>query len=214
MKSGQQCKQSDCPSGRPGRKPLIWFWDTSLIIGAFLAPVVQAAETNSLPANLAPVIGRSPPNPQEVATAHERAGQKREAAALYEQMALTNTAARKVLSHRLVEIYVETGETNKALTWAQEVMRDNPDPQAYFAAVQNRLGQSREAQETLEHYIARNTNATRTVTLRWQLAEVCARQGDLGKARDILNQAAGLAKGTSREATTQRRLKTLNEATK
>ena len=50
-----------------------------------------------------------------MAVAHERAGRKREAAALYEAMVRTNAAARKVLSHRLVTIYTQTGQTNKAL---------------------------------------------------------------------------------------------------
>jgi tetratricopeptide (TPR) repeat protein len=129
-------------------------------------------------------------------------------------MVRTNTSARKVLSHRLVAIYVATGETNKALAWACEVMRNNPDPQAYLAAVQARLGQSREAQQTLEREIARNTNTTRAMTLRWQLAEVYAQQGNSDKARAVLNQAATMAKGTEMEATAQRRLKTLKEETK
>ena len=172
-------------------------------------PLAQAAETNSSPASPAPAIRRPPPSPQEVAAAHERAGRKREAAALYEAMVRTNTAARKVLSHRLVAIYAETGETNKALTWAREVMRDNPDPQAYLAAVQARLGQWQEAQETLEREIARNTNATRAVTLRWQLAEVCEKQGDAAKARKVLNEAADAAKGTPMESAAQRRLNAL-----
>jgi len=129
-------------------------------------------------------------------------------------MVRTNAAARKVLSHRLVAIYAETGETNKAMAWAREVMRDNPDPQAYLAGVQARLGQTLEAQETLEREIARNTNTTRAVTLRWQLAEVFEKQGNLDRAREVLNQAAGMAKGTPIEATTQRRLKALNEGTR
>ena len=169
----------------------------------------QAAETNSWPSNPTPAVRRPPPSPQDVAAEHERAGRKREAAALYETMVRTNAAARKVVSHRLVAIYVETGETNKALAWAHEVMRDNPDPQAYLAAVQARLGQSREAQETLEREIARNTNAARAVTLRWQLAEVYEREGEDGKARRVLDEAAGVAKRTPMEAATQRRLNTL-----
>ena len=133
---------------------------------------------------------------------------------MYEEMARTNTAARKVLSHRLVTIYTETGETNKALTWAHEVMRDNPDPQAYLAAVQTRLGQCKEARKILEHEIAANTNATRAVTLRWQLAEICEKTADTITARELLNEAAGCAKGTPMEAAARQRLKALKGGTK
>ena len=152
-------------------------------------------------------------SPQEAAAAHERTGRKQEAAALYEAMVRTNSAARKVLSHRLVALYVETGETNKALAWAREVMRDNPDPQTYLAAVQARLGQSQEARAILERELAGNTNATRAVTLRWQLADIFEKEGDRVKARRLLNEAADAATGTAMEATTQRRLKALQGGT-
>lgn len=190
---------------------MIRFRDAALVLCIFLAPLIQAAETNSLPPHPAPAIRRAPPNPREIAAAHERAGRRSEAASLYEEMARTNSAARKVLAHRLVAIYAETGETNKALTWAHEVMRGNPDPQAYLAAVQARLGQSREAQETLERELARNTNTTRAVTLRWQLAEVFEKAGDTAKTRKALNDAAACAKGTVMEPAAQKRLKALNQ---
>ena len=129
-------------------------------------------------------------------------------------MARTNPVARKALSHRLVTIYAETGETNKALTWAREVMRDNPDPQAYLAGVHARLGNWTVAERILEKEIAANTNVTRAVTLRWQLAEAYEKEGNRAKASKVLNEAAGLARGTSMEATTQRRLKAVQGVTK
>jgi len=171
-------------------------------------------ETNSLSASPASAARRPRPSPQDIAAEHERAGRKREAAVLYEEMARTNSAARKVLSHRLVAIYAETGQTNKALAWARELMRDNPDPQAYLAGVHARLGQPQEAWDILEREIAHNTNTTRAVTLRWQLADLYAQQGDADKARGVLNQAAGMAKGAPMEATTQRRLRALEGGTK
>ena len=186
----------------------------TLVILSFLTPLAQAADTNLLSASSVPAIRRPVPSPQDIAAAHERAGRKREAAALYEAMARTNIAARKVLSPRLVTLYVETGETNKALTWAREVMRDNPDPQAYLAAVYGRLGQWKDAREILEREIASNTNATRAVTLRWQLAEFYEKEGDGAKSSRVLNEAAGLANGTPMETTAQRRLKTLKGGTK
>src|ERR1043165_374844 len=188
---------------RPTRQlwwPLAAFFVGFLVSCPFLATVAQGGETNSLTTNTKPAVGHSPPNAKEVAASYERAGRKRDAAAIYEEMARTNSAARKVLSHRLVTLYTETGETNKALRWAREVMRENPDPQGYLAAVHARLGQWPEAQEILEHEIAGNTNAARAVTLRWQLAEVLENVGDGTKATRLLDQAVVLAKGTALES--------------
>ena len=193
---------------------MIWFWDASLVICVFLAPVIQAAETNWLSATPAPATGRPLPSPQDIATAHERAGRRSEAASLYEEIVRTNSSARKVLSHRLVTLYVETGETNKALTWAREVMRDNPDPQAYLARVHARLGQTKAAREILEREVGANTNTTRAITLRWQLSDLYAQQDSVDEARQVLSQAAGLAKGTPMEAAAHRRLNALTGRTK
>jgi tetratricopeptide (TPR) repeat protein len=176
------------------------------VLLSFLAATARGAETNSLTIQPEPAVRRPLPSPQQMAVENERAGRKREAAMLYEEMARTNAAARKVLSHRLVTIYAEIGETNKALALAREVRRDNPDPDAYMAAVHGRLGQWKEAQKILEHAIAANTNATRAVTLRWQLAEACEREGDEAKARKVLTEAADAAKETAMEPAALKRL--------
>src|SRR5262245_37113666 len=95
-----------------------WIGGGVAIIAIGLATIVHARETNSLPTTPKPAIRNSILNGEQLAAQHERAGRKSEAAALYEGIARTNSAARKVLSHRLVAIYMETGETNKALVWA------------------------------------------------------------------------------------------------
>jgi tetratricopeptide (TPR) repeat protein len=229
LNSGEQSNRSEMPGCRPrqtGRRPAGGTVDRRagsavlsllrglLLLSVFLATQAQGAETNSLPSSPGPANRHPAPGSRELAAAHERAGRKREAAELYEAMVRTNNAARKVLAHRLVAIYTETSETNKALAWAREVMRDNPDPHAYLAAVQARLGQWKDAREVLEREVAGNTNTTRAVTLRWQLADVYEKEGDGAKATRVLNEAAGLAKGTQMEAATQRRLKTLKGGTK
>jgi tetratricopeptide (TPR) repeat protein len=221
VKSGEQLKRSEVPGCRSGQtgcglavgavgprcgSSVLSLLRNSLLLSVFLAAMTPGAETNSLPSSSGSAIHHPPPSPQEVAAAHERAGRKRQAAALYETKARTNPAARKVLSHRLLALYTETGETNKALTWAREVMRDNPDPQAYLAAVQARLGQWQEARGILEHEIAINTNATRAVTLRWQLAEVYAQEGDGATTSRLLSEAASLANGTGMDAAARRRV--------
>ena len=185
---------------------LIWF--------LFAGTTAQGGDTNLLETAPGPAVRHPVPNAQEVAAAHERAGRRREAAALYEELARTNAAARKVLAHRLVTIYTETGKTNKALAWAREVMRDNPDPPAYLAAVHARLGQWKEAREILEHEIVGNTNTVRAVTLRWQLGELHAQAGDCAKASKVLVEATDLARGTAMKEASRRRLKALKGATR
>jgi tetratricopeptide (TPR) repeat protein len=175
----------------------------------FLTATAKGGDTNPVRTMSGPAILNPLPNPGQTATEHERAGRKREAAAIYEELARTNAAARKVLSHRLVTIYLETGETNKALTWAREVMRNNPDPQAYLGEVHARLGQFKLAREILEQEITQNTNATRAVTLRWQLAEVCEKEGDRVKAVKLFKEAADAAKGTAMEAVARQRVNAL-----
>lgn len=181
---------------------------------SFSLRIVEASDTNALAAKAGAVLRPPPPGPQSAATEYERAGRKSEAAVLYEEMARTNTVARKVLAHRLVMIYSETGETNKALAWAREVIRENPDPQAYLAAVHVQLGQYKKAREILENAISENTNTARVVTLRWQLAEVHKREGDGAKAIKALAEAAEAAKGTAMEFAAQRRLSALRRVPK
>ena len=145
-------------------------------------------------------------SPQALAAGYERAGRKAEAAAIYEELARTNSVARKVLAPRLVQIYAQTDKDKRALAWAHEVMRDNPDPQAYLAGVHSLLGQQKRAQEILEREIAANTNATRAVTLRWQLADVHEKAGDRARAHKALEEAATAAKGTPMAPAAEKRL--------
>jgi len=184
---------------------------TLLALQTFLPTITRGAETNDLPKPAPPVIRHAAMTPIETAAQHERAGRKKEAAALYEEIARTNTVARKVLSHRLVTIYTESGETNKALAWASEVMKDNPDPQAYLAGVNERLGQTDKAQEILQREIAGNTNSMRAITLRWQFADLCYKTGDSIKARVLLTEAVTAASGTAMETAARRRLGALTE---
>jgi len=212
----------ECPRNKAGKAktkpPLCLRFRLLSIFLAYLvwclATTVQGAETNSLRTAPVPAMRHPRPNSQEVAAAHERAGRKPEAAALYEEIVRTNAAARKVLSYRLVMIYSETGETNRALAWAREVMHDNPDPPAYLAAVHARLGQWKEAREILEHEIVGNTNTVRAVTLRWQLGELHAQAGDCAKASKVLVEATDLARGTAMKEASRRRLKALKGATR
>lgn len=177
----------------------------ALVFALCHSAVAQSGETNAPKYKPHVALRNTQPDLKDRAAAHERAGRKREAAAIYELMARTNATTRKVVSHRLVTLYAETGETNKALAWAQEVMRENPDPQAYLAAVHARLGQFKPAQQILERELATNTSVRRAVTLRWQLAEVCEKAGENTKASKVLGEAAAAAKGTPMEITARKR---------
>ncbi len=192
------CARIPCPSGGHCRTPSSR--SGPLLLTALLLTLAQGhcAEPNAQEARPAPI-------PQALADGYERTGRRAEATAIYEQLAATNSVARKVLAPRLVQIYAETGRTNEAMTWAQEVMRGNPDPQAYLAGVHSRLGQHKQAQDILEREIAANANATRAVTLRWQLADVHQKAGESAKARKALEEAAAAAKGTPMEAAAKRR---------
>lgn len=96
------------------------------LFASFLVAMAEGGEINSFANPLPPALTSS----RQLAILHEQAGCKREVATLNEEMARTYTVARKVLARRLVTICSETDETDKALAWAHEVMRENPDPRA------------------------------------------------------------------------------------
>ena len=54
--------------------------------------------------------------------------------------------------------------------------------------------------------MAANTNTTRAVTLRWQLAEVFEKMNEIQKARILMEECTRMAKGTHLEAAAQKRL--------
>jgi tetratricopeptide (TPR) repeat protein len=89
---------------------------------------------------------QSPERLKSVAERYARAGQPREAAAAYEEVLQVDTNARAVLAPLLVRLYIESKQPRPALAWAQQVMTNTPDPQAYLAGVYEAIGSRREAQ--------------------------------------------------------------------
>jgi tetratricopeptide (TPR) repeat protein len=140
------------------------------------------------------------------ARAYEQSGQKLKAAAAYEQILKTDPATRMVLAPRLVAIYAQAGETNKALDWAHVVMQTNPEPHAYLAGVNAMLGRYSEAQGLLEAELAKIKEPRRKMLLNWQLADVYEKTGKPEKAAKALAQAHEAVQGTPDEAAAQRRL--------
>lgn len=112
---------------------------------------------------------QTPERLKSVAERFARAGQPREAAAAYEQVLQVDTNARAVLAPVLVRLYIESEQPRPALAWAQQVMTNTPDPQAYLAGVYAAIGSHREARALLEHELARSNSATRAASLKLQL---------------------------------------------
>lgn len=142
----------------------------------------------------------------EQATTYDVAGDKQKAADTYEKIVKADPAKGKVLSDRLVKLYAQLGKKEDTLRWAKEVMKDNPDPQAYLAGVYSLLADHKEAESILEKEIAAEKTPHRQLILNWQLADVCEKKGDRDKADKILSAAATAAKGTPDEAAAQQRL--------
>ena len=140
------------------------------------------------------------------ARAFEQSGQRIKAAEAYESILKTDPSARMVLAPRLVAIYTQAGETNKALEWAHVVMQTNPDPQAYLAGVNAMLGKYSEAQGILEAELAKTKEPRRKMLLNWQLADVYEKAGKPEKAAETLSQANKAVRGTPDEAAAQHRL--------
>lgn len=165
-------------------------------------------------------------NASELATqamGYERAGEKAKAAEIYEKLIETDPTKRMVLANRLVKLYAEIGNTNKALEWAHVVMERNPDPQAYLAGVHTMLGNYNEAKAILEKEISSvgspsrkgdkdaGKDPRRKLTLYWQLADVYEKQGNDQKAEYLLKAAVELAKGKPEESAARRRLQKFHE---
>lgn len=140
------------------------------------------------------------------AMAREQAGQPREAATLYESVIASDPAARPLLLPRIARLYAEAGATNKALDCARLAMASNPDPQAYLAGIHALLGDFAQARSIIERELAADPAPPRRLTLLWQLADVCERQGDLKAAESALGAALTACAGTPDEPAARRRL--------
>lgn len=151
------------------------------------------------------------------ASRYEQAGDKLKAAEAYEALAQVDATRKTVIAWRLARLYAEAGVTNKALSWAREVMKSNPEPQAYLAGVHTLLKDYAGAETILRKELAgRSTNAlpTQRLTLHWQLADMYDKKGDAAKADAELQNAVHAVKGTPDEPVAQRRLDAFREKTK
>lgn len=146
------------------------------------------------------------------AAAYERAGDRLKAAEAYEKLAVQDPAKRELLAGRLVRLYAETGQTNRALSWARVVMTTNPDPQAYLAGVNSMLGRHAEARAILAAEIQKAPEARRRMLLEWQLADVLNKAGQPGEAAEALGRALAAARGTPDEAAARRRVEVHGKA--
>lgn len=175
----------------------------ALSTGLLLSLQVHAAD------GVSPPISRSVTVEQlsRKAMALERDGQKLKAAAIYEEIMRRDATKSMVLTHRLVRLYADIGDADKALKWAGLAVEKHPDPKAYLAGVHVLVGNYREAETILKKELAKAERLRRKILLNWQLADLCEKKGDAGRAGKVLNAALALAGGTPEEAAAARRIK-------
>jgi tetratricopeptide (TPR) repeat protein len=147
-----------------------------------------------------------PTNLTVVAREYEQAGDRLKAAETYEQIVKGDPAKSVVLARRIATIYAESGQTNKAIEWAKVVMKTNPEPQAYLAGIHALLGNYPEAIRIVDEEIVREKDARRGIMLRWQLAGLCEKTGDVKKAEKLLREGVEISRGRQEEADARKRL--------
>lgn len=175
----------------------------TLALLCLASPSVGTAQTDTV----APTNQPSVADLKKLAMGYEAVGEKQKAAEAYEQLIKVEPGFKLVLGNRLVKLYAETGQTEKALTWARMVMERNPDPQAYLAGVFAMCGQPKKAKAILGKEIRSVRLPRRKVTLHWQLADILEKEGNLSGAEDALMVAADAARGTPEARAATRRIK-------
>ncbi len=142
---------------------------------------------------------------------YEKSGSKTEAAGTYEQIIKADPTARAVLAPRLVDLYIDSKQLPKAMTWTREVMKTNPDPQAYLAGVYARIGMTKEARAILAEEIKKAREPRRKMLLNWQLADASEKAGDIEAARAALADAAKSVESSPDAPAAQKRSSTFAE---
>lgn len=143
----------------------------------------------------------------------ERDGHKKEAAEVYERLVVKEPSSRGVIAPHLVKLYIETRQPKQALAWAREYMEDTPDPQAYLAGVYSQIGGYNEAMSILNKEIASaEKQGARALALRWQLADLQKKTGEIEAARKTLAEAVALAGDRPEGAVAKRQFETFEKA--
>jgi tetratricopeptide (TPR) repeat protein len=153
------------------------------------------------------------------AMAYERDGLKQKAAEIYEKLAAMDSGRKKAVQNRLVKLYVDMEQRDKALEWAEIAAADTPDPQAFMVQVHVMLGEAGVARGLLEKEIETAKEPVRKMTLLFQLADICrSRKEWAGEVEDLLTAAAASVKDMPQERSALVRLsgfyKELAEKTK
>lgn len=140
------------------------------------------------------------------ALALEKAGDRLQAAGIYEQLAAKDASSRTVLANRLAKLYAQEGCSDKALHWASVAAITNPDPQAYMAGIHSMLGDDQNAIRILTKELTGKNDPSRILSLSSQLAAVYERTGDLKKAEHVLQTAVSELHKTSFEDAAEKQL--------
>ena len=139
------------------------------------------------------------------AAAFEQTGAPLQAAHVYEALIQRKPARSRILAPRLAKIYAESGQTNQALTWAEQVIPRQPDPIAYRAGIHTMLRDYKTATTLLNTELAGTNTLHRTIQLHWQLADTQQKSGNTRSALTTLKKATSMAQGTPHEAAARQR---------
>ena len=170
-----------------------------------LSAFLLALTFPATPARAEAAMPDDPVQLKALAQHYEREGMKREAAQAYERLLEKRPVARMAVAPRLVQLYVDTAQREKALAAARDYMDETPDPLAYLAGVYAQLGGYREAVTLLEKALTKTRSPRRECALLWQLADVYELDGRHAMARSCLTNALAIT-GEHPQAKAARRL--------
>lgn len=180
--------------------------NSSLGSSAILLAILFAGPLHAIETNSAAIPPPTLEQLKAVAQNYEKAGNKAQAAETYEQIIKADPTTTSLLAPRLVDLYCDTQQPRKAMPWAREVMKTNPDPQAYLASTYARIGMTRESRAILAAELEKTKDPRRKMLLNWQLADTCEKTGDIEAARAALTAASSAAASAPDAAAARKKL--------
>ncbi|MEI7899146.1 MAG: hypothetical protein WCK89_02765 [bacterium] len=143
-------------------------------------------------------------------TTAEKTRRNADAITAYEELLRRDTSFEAVVAPRLVNLYIDGGQSAAALSWAARVSCRQPDPKAYLAGVHARLGQWKESELILRQSLREEREPRKRLPLMWQLADAQEGQGDGESALATLAGARDAAPDDRLRKTSAQRLNALH----
>jgi tetratricopeptide (TPR) repeat protein len=156
--------------------------------------------------------GESTARLKELAAQYEKEALPKEAAEVYEAILGAEPTATRVITPKLVRLYVQSEQPGKAMDKAREFMNDTPDPQAYLAGVYTMVGGYREAEVILREAIGSEKKHTRRrIMLHWQLSDLYVKSKRLDMAEKTLVDMLKLEGNAGHEKVTAHKLEIIHK---